>query len=67
LHFDVRRLTNTNNGLPTPIDPFGWQGAGADPWAQHPDGAESLWLWRQGEAPEGGRQLEYFYGPVTIR
>lgn len=58
LHFGVLRLTHTNNGRPTPIDPFGWQGPGADPWAQHPDGAESLWLWQEGEAPPGGQALE---------
>lgn len=53
LHFSVLRLTHTNNGHPTPIDPFGWEGPGEDPWAQHPDGAESLWLWKRGEAPPG--------------
>jgi len=61
LHFGVLRLTHTNNGRPTPIDPFGWQGAGADPWAQHPDGAASLWLWKAGEAPPGGQALEPFF------
>lgn len=62
LHFSVLRLTNTNNGRPTPIDPYGWQGPGADPWAQHPDGAVSLWLWKEGEAPDGGERLESSYG-----
>lgn len=53
LHFSVFRLTSTNNGRLTPIDPFGWEGPAEDPWAQHPDGAESLWLWKHGEAPPG--------------
>ncbi len=53
LHFSVWRLTHTNNGRRAPIDPFGWEGPGTDPWALHPDGAESLWLWKRGEAPQG--------------
>jgi murein DD-endopeptidase MepM/ murein hydrolase activator NlpD len=57
LHFGVLRLTHTNNGQPVPIDPFGWQGDGPDPWAEHPEGAQSLWLWKQGQAPEGGELL----------
>jgi murein DD-endopeptidase MepM/ murein hydrolase activator NlpD len=51
LHMNVYRLANTNNGTATLIDPFGWQGIGADPWSQHPDGTASLWLWQPGEAP----------------
>ena len=51
LHFEVHRHTNTNSGRPTWIDPFGWDGAGVDPWAIHPEGAASFWLWRPGEAP----------------
>jgi murein DD-endopeptidase MepM/ murein hydrolase activator NlpD len=27
------------------VDPEGWCGAGADPWAAHPAGAPSPWLW----------------------
>ena len=57
LHFAVLRLTHTNNGRPVAIDPFGWQGQGPDPWALHPDGAQSLWLWKQSQAPEGGARL----------
>jgi murein DD-endopeptidase MepM/ murein hydrolase activator NlpD len=33
LHFTVWRHTNTNTGSPVRIDPFGWDGDGADPWA----------------------------------
>jgi murein DD-endopeptidase MepM/ murein hydrolase activator NlpD len=51
LHMNVYRLSNTNTGLATLIDPYGWQGPGADPWSQHPEGAASLWLWQPGEAP----------------
>lgn len=51
LHFTVWRHTNTNTGSPVRIDPFGWDGDGADPWAAHEQGAESVWLWREGEAP----------------
>lgn len=51
LHMNVYRLAQTNNGTATLIDPYGWQGAGVDPWSQHPDGAASLWLWQPGEAP----------------
>jgi murein DD-endopeptidase MepM/ murein hydrolase activator NlpD len=51
LHFNVVRTTNTNGGVSAHVDPYGWQGRGADPWAQHPQGASSVWLWRPGEAP----------------
>lgn len=53
LHFEVHRLTGTNSGRPAVVDPFGWQGEGPDPWAQHPDGARSVWLWKRGQAPSG--------------
>jgi len=55
LHMNVYRLANTNNGGATLIDPYGWQGPGIDPWAQHSDGAASLWLWQPGEAPSLAR------------
>lgn len=51
LHFETW-LTAGPAGVPVAIDPFGWQGAGPDPWAQRPNGAASLWLWRPGQAPE---------------
>lgn len=51
LHFEIRRVTNTNNGSAALADPYGWEGAGVDPWAQHPQGATSMWLWQPGEAP----------------
>jgi murein DD-endopeptidase MepM/ murein hydrolase activator NlpD len=50
LHFDVlRKLSET--GIYTSTDPYGWQGAGADPWAVHPQGTPSRWLWKDGQAP----------------
>ncbi len=57
LHFSVTRLTHTNNGRPVAVDPFGWQGPGPDPWAQYSEGAPSVWLWKQGRAPDGGTRL----------
>lgn len=51
LHFGAVRLTNTNNGRGTVVDPYGWEGVGRDPWRQDPSGAGSVWLWRPGEAP----------------
>jgi len=52
LHFEILRLTQTNSGQPTPVDPYGWRGSGTDPWADHPEGARSEVLWRPGQAPE---------------
>jgi Peptidase family M23 len=51
LHFEVSRQTNTNSRQPTIIDPFGWDSPVSDPWAQHPQGAESLYLWLPSQAP----------------
>lgn len=51
LHFEVRRLTQTRNGQPSVIDPYGWEGTTADPWLNEPDGAASINLWKPNEAP----------------
>jgi murein DD-endopeptidase MepM/ murein hydrolase activator NlpD len=51
LHFGVNRLTNTNNGQKTLIDPYGWSGNRPDPWSLQPDGAKSVYLWKEGQAP----------------
>lgn len=51
LYFGVLRLTGTKTRKPTPVDPYGWDGPAADPWAQDAEGAESLYLWKDGEAP----------------
>jgi murein DD-endopeptidase MepM/ murein hydrolase activator NlpD len=39
LHFSVQRLGRD-------VDPAGWCQPGPDPWASHPAGAASRWLWR---------------------
>jgi hypothetical protein len=57
LHFKVVRITGTNSGQPAPVDPFGWEGSGPDPWAQHPSGAASVWLWKPRAAPDGGQSF----------
>lgn len=51
LHFGTFRVTQTKNGLPSIIDPYGWEGSGADPWLAEPEGAASMYLWKQGQAP----------------
>jgi murein DD-endopeptidase MepM/ murein hydrolase activator NlpD len=51
LHFAVRRLTGTNNGQSALIDPYGWSGNGVDPWSVHPEGAASILLWKDRQAP----------------
>jgi hypothetical protein len=33
------------------IDPYGWKGAGTDPWEADARGAASVWLWSPGGAP----------------
>lgn len=48
LHFEVNVRQGDNF---IAIDPYGWEGAGSDPWAQHPQGAPSIWLWQDGHAP----------------
>ena len=51
LHFQVWRLTNTKTTQPTIIDPYGWEGTEPDPWFQHTEGAQSIWLWKEGQVP----------------
>jgi murein DD-endopeptidase MepM/ murein hydrolase activator NlpD len=50
-YFGVLRLNGTKTGKPVSIDPYGWDSARADPWADHPKGAQSYYLWEDGEAP----------------
>ncbi|GAB4163744.1 MAG: peptidoglycan DD-metalloendopeptidase family protein [Roseiflexaceae bacterium] len=33
------------------IDPYGWCGSGVDPWAAHPAGEVSVWLWKDRPSP----------------
>lgn len=51
LYFEVKRLTGTRTGSPTVVDPYGWDGPADDPWAKNERGAESAYLWKDGEAP----------------
>jgi murein DD-endopeptidase MepM/ murein hydrolase activator NlpD len=51
LYFEVRRMTGTRTGRPVVVDPYGWDGPGADPWGQHELGAPSVYLWKPNEAP----------------
>lgn len=51
LHLNVAHTMNTNGSDAANVDPYGWQGSGADPWALHPEGATSVWLWQPGQAP----------------
>jgi murein DD-endopeptidase MepM/ murein hydrolase activator NlpD len=51
-YFGVLRLTGTKSGKATSVDPYGWDGPRADPWAQNDKGAQSYYLWRDGEAPK---------------
>ncbi len=50
LHYGTYRYVPAT-GLFVPIDPFGWEGVDADPWEEHPQGAQSLWLWKGDQAP----------------
>ena len=51
LHFQTHLVSSTRTGRPTPVDPYGWEGEFDDPWASHPEGAVSVWLWLDGQAP----------------
>ncbi len=44
LHFGVQYLGRN-------VDPYGWCGTDADPWAVHPAGAVSHWLWSDRPSP----------------
>src|SRR5262245_59052521 len=49
LHFGVAR--QAPDGIYRLFDPYGWHGAGVDPWAADPRGTSSVWLWKSGQAP----------------
>lgn len=44
VHLEVLRV---EDGRRVQVDPFGWAGAHPDPWASHPRGAPSVWLWQE--------------------
>jgi murein DD-endopeptidase MepM/ murein hydrolase activator NlpD len=33
------------------VDPYGWHSVATDPWSRDARGAESVWLWKDGQAP----------------
>jgi hypothetical protein len=49
LHFEVYRFVSATRRFVT-MDPYGWEGAGPDPWALDARGAASIWLWRDAPA-----------------
>lgn len=51
LHFGVYRFRNGDSGQRSLIDPYGWAGSVTEPWSSHPEGASSVWLWRDGQVP----------------
>lgn len=63
LHFEVDRLTHTNNGNLAAVDPFGWTGSQPDPWSIDPAGATSVYLWKPGQAPN---QFIGFAAPLNV-
>ncbi len=65
LHFAVRRWVNTASGRTTLVDPYGWEDTATDPWSQHPEGALSLWLWKDGEAPAVYREARLPPNPTS--
>ena len=64
IHFGVLRQTNTTSGQSTLVDPYGWEGTTPDPWAQHPQGAQSFWLWKEGQAPAIFREFHLAPNPT---
>jgi murein DD-endopeptidase MepM/ murein hydrolase activator NlpD len=44
------------------IDPYGWEGPGPDPWAQHQEGTQSTWLWKD---PPPSLRRQYRVPPNT--
>jgi murein DD-endopeptidase MepM/ murein hydrolase activator NlpD len=52
VHFQVQRVIA---GVPlgtNVIDPYGWEGPGFDPWSVTNQTRRSIWLWKQGQAPD---------------
>src|SRR5262249_55759545 len=62
LHFGAARFVPAT-GIFSLIDPYGWEGADADPWAEHPQGTKSLWLWKEGQAPAIFREIRLAPNP----
>lgn len=49
LHFGVRRFVGQSEKVL--VDPYGWSHSHVDPWSRDASGAESVWLWKPGQAP----------------
>ena len=52
LHFELDRITGTNNGQVAQADPYGWTGTYTDPWQANPAGTKSIYLWLPNKAPQ---------------
>jgi murein DD-endopeptidase MepM/ murein hydrolase activator NlpD len=67
LHFETyRSSTQTKTGRTTTIDPFGWAASSADPWEAHAEGAQSIYLWKGGEAPPLRRGASFAPGLTNL-
>jgi len=55
LHFQVNKVLDVASGTVAPVDPYGWEGPGLDPWSTHANGASSVWFWKEGQAPNLAR------------
>jgi murein DD-endopeptidase MepM/ murein hydrolase activator NlpD len=52
LHFELSHLVSLNPIQQHVIDPYGWEGPGADPWLAQGAGRTSVWFWKPGQAPD---------------
>ena len=50
LHFAIYRPANNGSDFAA-VDPYGWSGSTADPWASDPAGAASIYLWDSAAEP----------------
>jgi uncharacterized repeat protein (TIGR01451 family) len=62
LHFEALRFVPSTGNFSL-IDPYGWEGTDPDPWAQHPQGTQSLWLWKDGQVPAIFREVRLAPNP----
>jgi murein DD-endopeptidase MepM/ murein hydrolase activator NlpD len=65
LHFQLERITGTNNGQLAVVDPYGWSGSTTDPWELNPLGAHSVNVWLPGQAPESFIGLPEIFFPLN--
>jgi murein DD-endopeptidase MepM/ murein hydrolase activator NlpD len=56
LHLQIERIPNPIAHAGIPIDPYGWEGPGTDPWAACIPNGKSVWLWKEGQAPSMSRE-----------